>query len=405
MYYLDNFKSFTNAEFDLSECLTILIGPNGSGKTNLIEAIELLSFIAKGGLAHNITELGRGGQLEVRGGLPFCARYGHNTFSLGFDQLDFSYSVTVQTKPIPQIVKEKLFDQTTLFETVANDHNAKSGQILVKYNDKEGIEDTKYVSSHQSFLSQYNHLADIKKPWEYELQAFDSPFLFDPNPKLMRQYEQIGSHTLTKNGANLSAVLYDMSCMPKEYGDSLERLLNWIKQLPNEPYQDFDFDVTKYNSVMFGLMKDNEGNSIGANLLSDGTLRSLAILTLLERGLDVYANQPIIIEEFDNGLHPSRIKELIEAIDDCCQRMSIKVMVTTHNPATLNALTPKQLEGVVLCTGDKFIKLYDLPRYPELLESGQLGDLVTSRVIDQYLAHNFEEERQTEALEWLKNLP
>jgi predicted ATPase len=400
MVYLNNFKSFTKAEFDLSECLTILIGPNGSGKTNLIEAIELLPFIAKGGLPHNITELGRGGQLEVRGGLPFCARYGHDTFSLGFDQLDFSYSVTVQTKPIPQIVKEKLFDQTTLFETVANDHNAKSGQILVKYNDKEGIENTKYVSSHQSFLSQYNHLADIKKPWKDELQAFDSPFIFDPIPKLMRQYEQIGSNTFSKNGANLSAVLYDMSCMPKKYGDSLKRLLNWIKQLPNEPYQDFDFDVTKYNSVLFGLMKDR--NSIGANLLSDGTLRSLAILTLLERGLDV---QPIIIEEFDNGLHPSRIKALIEAIDDCCQRMPIRVMVTTHNPATLNALSPKQLEGVVLCTGDQLIKLHDLPRYPELLESGQLGDLVTNRIIDQYLAPNFEEERQKEALEWLKNLP
>ncbi len=400
MVSLNNFKSFTKAEFDLSECLTILIGPNGSGKTNLIEAIELLPFIAKGGLPHNITELGRGGQLEVRGGLPFCARYGHDTFSLGFHQLDFSYSVTVQTKPIPQIVKEKLFDQTTLFETVANDHNAKSGQILVKYNDKEGIENTKTVSSHQSFLSQYNHLADIKKPWKDELQAFDSPFIFDPIPKLMRQYEQIGSNTFSKNGANLSAVLYDMSCMPKKYGDSLKRLLNWIKQLPNEPYQDFDFDVTKYNSVLFGLMKDR--NSIGANLLSDGTLRSLAILTLLERGLDA---QPIIIEEFDNGLHPSRIKALIEAIDDCCQRMPIRVMVTTHNPATLNALSPKQLEGVVLCTGDQLIKLHDLPRYPELLESGQLGDLVTNRIIDQYLAPNFEEERQKEALEWLKNLP
>jgi hypothetical protein len=258
-----------------------------------------------------------------------------------------------------------------------------------------------YHPSNHFYLS-INHLADIKKPWEYELQAFDSPFIFDPNPKLMRQYEQIGSNTFAKNGANLSAVLYEMSCTPtKEYGDSLERLLNWIKQLPNEPYQKFDFDVTKYNSVMFGLM-NNEGNSIGANLLSDGTLRSLAILTLLERGLDT---QPIIIEEFDNGLHPSRIKELIVAIDDCCQRLPIRVMVTTHNPATLNALTPKQLEGVVLCTGDKLIKLYDLPRYPELLESGQLGDLVTSRVIEQYLAPNFEEERQTEALEWLKNLP
>jgi hypothetical protein len=51
------------------------------------------------------------------------------------------------------------------------------------------------------------------------------------------------------------------------------------------------------------------------------------------------------------------------------------------------------------------MRLYDLPRYPELLERGQLGELVTRRVIEQYLAPNFEQERQKEALEWLKNLP
>jgi len=52
---------------------------------------------------------------------------------------------------------------------------------------------------------------------------------------------------------------------------------------------------------------------------------------------------------------------------------------------------------VVLCTGDQLVKLGDLPRYPELLERGQLGELMTRRVVDQYLRPHFEEERQKEA--------
>jgi predicted ATPase len=367
MYYLENFKGFTHAELKLFQPVTIVIGPNGSGKSNLIEAIELLSFIARGGVLHEITELGRGGQLEVRGGLPSCARYGQNAFSLGFNAKDFSYSVTVQTKPISKIVKEKLFiDSKLIFETTEDNTNA--SEILVKSSAGGAI-----------------------KP----------PIVFEPNPKRMRQYEQIGSPILAKNGANFSAVLFDLHG-EQEGHKILERLRGWIKQLPNEPYQDFDFDITKYNSVMFGLKEGYEKNSVGANLLSDGTLRSLAVLTALET---VEQHSLVVIEEFDNGLHPSRIQALIKAIVDCCQRQLINVVVTTHNPATLNALSFEQIEGVILCTGDKLMRLYDLPRYPELLERGQLGELVTRRVIEQYLAPNFEQERQKEALEWLKNLP
>jgi predicted ATPase len=404
MYYFDYFKGFAHAELDLSKPLTVLIGANGSGKSNLIEAIELLSFIAQGGKLHDITELGRGGQLEIRGGLQSCAQYGQNAFSLGVRTQEFAYSVKVQTKPVPQIVKEQLFfKQKRFFETLENHHNAK-GEILVNY-DKEGVEHKKYVSARQSVLSQYHKIVEIKQqnPFENLIQmAFRSPFIFEPNSKLMRQYEQIGNPKLAKNGANLSAVLYEWI----SENERIERLLNWIRQLPNEPYLGFDFDVTKYNSVMFGLKEGNEGNSIGANLLSDGTLRSLAILTLLELGLvDVGFNSLVIIEEFDNGLYPSRIKGLFKAIVDYCQAQPFNMLVTTHNPATLNALPSEQLDGVVLCTGDKLVKLDDLPRYPELLERGQLGELVTRRVIDQYLVPDFEEERQREAFQWLEKLP
>jgi len=402
MYYFENFKGFTNAELKLFQPvnLSIVIGPNGSGKSNLIEAIELLSFIARGGVLHEITELGRGGQLEVRGGLPSCARYGQNAFSLGFNAKDFSYSVTVQTKPISKIVKEKLFiDSKLIFETTEDNTNA--SEILVKSGGA-----IKCVSAHKSVISQYHNFGtqqDDEFVKTITEKILTPPVVFEPNPKLMRQYELIGSTILAKNGANLSAILFDLDGYPENH-KILERLRGWIKLLPNEPYQDFDFDITKYNSVMFGLKEGYEkhSNSVGANLLSDGTLRSLAVLTALET---VEPHSLVVIEEFDNGLHPSRIQALIKAIVDCCQRQLINVVVTTHNPATLNALSFEQIEGVVLCTGDKLMRLYDLPRYPELLERGQLGELVTRRVIEQYLAPNFEQERQKEALEWLKILP
>jgi recombinational DNA repair ATPase RecF len=76
MHYFNNFKGFAQAELDLSQPLTILIGPNGSGKSNVIEAVELLSFIARGGLLYEISDIDRGGKEEVRGGLQGCLRVG-----------------------------------------------------------------------------------------------------------------------------------------------------------------------------------------------------------------------------------------------------------------------------------------------------------------------------------------
>lgn len=236
-----------------------------------------------------------------------------------------------------------------------------------------------------------------------------SSFVFDPHPNLMRAYERIGNNILSRGGANLSAVLFAMDQGNTEEKETLNRLLGWIKQLPEEPYRAFRFFTTPLNDVIFGLQEgDDEDRIVDARLLSDGTLRSLAVLTALET---VEPHSRVIIEEFDNGLHPSRVHILSQAIESCCRRRNLNVLVTTHNPATLDALQPEQLDGVVLCAWDnaqqtfKLVRLHDLPRCDELLEQGRLGDLVTRRVIEQYLAPNFEEERKAGALAWLEDLP
>ena len=144
-----------------------------------------------------------------------------------------------------------------------------------------------------------------------------------------------------------------------------------------------------------------------ARALSDGTLRTLAILTALET---VQEGSRVIVEEFDNGLHPSRVGVLTAAIGEATERRRLKVLVTTHNPATMNSLTDEQMKGVVLCTWSQtkesadLVELGELPRSDELLERGQLGDLVSRRVVEQHLAPEFEERQRKKVLEWVEDL-
>ncbi len=426
MHHLRNYKGFADAQINLLRPFSLLIGPNGSGKSNVIEAIELLSFVARGQPLYEIGDIGRGSSgLEVRGGLQACGREGKDRFQLGFSanvrfegqRRPFLYDVGICTRPSPQIIDERLkVGDWILYETLHQQSDSTSRDLTIQYNNfaRGGKKSQVQVSSDRSILLQYQEFAASKNRKYREclllVQAvmlhLQASFVFDPDPKLMHSYERVGDTILKRNGSNLSAVLYGLSEGDEDQRATLQRLLDKICQLPDEPYVGFDFTLTGLGDVIFGF-QESSGYSVDARVLSDGTLRTLAILTAFET---VSKGSRIVIEEFDNGLHPSRVGVLAKAISEVAQNRQLNVLVTTHNPATMNFLTREQLEGVVLCTWDdengsaSLVRLDELPRYDEFLERGRLGDLVTRRIIDQYLAPEFEEQQKKKALAWLEAL-
>ena len=424
MHHLRNYKGFADAQIDLLKPFSLLIGPNGSGKSNVIEAIELLSFVARGQPLYEIGDIGKGSNsLEVRGGLQACGREGKDRFQLGFSANAkfkgrrplFRYDVEICTRPYPQIIDERLkVGKRTLYETLPKQPDSTSRDLTVQYDGNPTIKPSAQVSSDRSVLSQYREFAASNnlsyEDWLQVVQAvmlhLQASFVFDPDPKLIHSYERVGDTILKRNGSNLSAVLYGLSKGDEDQRATLQRLLEKIRQLPDEPYQKFDFTLTELGDVVFGF-QESSGYKVDARVLSDGTLRTLAILTAFET---VSEGSRIVVEEFDNGLHPSRVGVLTEAITEVAKNRRLRVLVTTHNPATMNFLTREQLDGVVLCTWDdenesaSLVRLDELPRYDEFLERGRLGDLVTRRVIDQYLAPEFEEQKKKKALAWLEDL-
>lgn len=444
MHYLINFKGFNAASIDLLRPFTLLIGPNGSGKTNVIEAIELLSFVAHGHPFYEIADVGRAATgIQIRGGLQGCSRMGKNLFALSFTAgirlhkafKPVAYEVYIYTKPHPQILSEQLtYDGRTIYETLIKNPASASRDLVVKYDNfahggkkpqtaassERGpevlvnVKPQTAASSERSVLSQYREIAQENQKFkecmrlvQIVMNHLQASFVFDPNPKLMHGYERIGNSVLSRDGANLSAVLYALSVGDEAERKSLDRLLFQICQLPDEPYKKFIFTVTDLGDVIFGL-RERTGYTVDARSLSDGTLRTLAILTALETAQE---GSRVIVEEFDNGLHPSRVGVLTSAIEEAIKRRDLRVLVTTHNPATMNNLTAEQIEGVVLCTWSKekeaadLVELMQVPRSDELLERGQLGDLVSRRVLEQYVAPEFEEQRRKKMLAWIEALP
>lgn len=447
MYYFKNFKNFADTQLNLFQSVSLMIGKNGSGKSNAIEAVELLAQIAHGRPLYEVVDVarGNGGMFEIRGGLAGCLSYKADTFTpetpnlvedsvtshfphtgefeLGFvasfkfdgEMQQVKYSVVVGL-PDSRIRKETLtVGKRVIFDACAG----KSTDILnVSYDNfaPGGRKPVAHLPADRSVLSRYETFADTKAKKKRPLDAMkmvralekhlNAAFVFDPTPRLMREYERMGQLVLQKNGSNLSSVLHSLKLGNEEKQATLNRILELIQQLPEEPFNAFDFVETRARDVLLGLKRE-DGTVTDARSLSDGTLRALAILTALETAPE---NSRIVIEEIDNGIHPTRIKILVDAVWECSHRRKLNILVTTHNPATLDSLNAEQLKAVVLCYLDeashasKLMPLSDLPRVESLLEQGRLGDLVTRRVVEQYLLPDFEEAQKAKAKSWLESL-
>ena len=433
MHSLTDFKNFAQASLNLFEPLTILLGRNGSGKTNIIEGIELLSTLA-GGTPHNeVTDLGREGEFQVRGGLRSCMRFGavrcrmqfHRAL-IRFDKqslpIDYYIEIASKGKHGIQLAREQLQVGDKIFFAAENS----AGDLFdVRYNNfSPGNNPSCQVSAARSVLSRYeeilrNSRADRKKLSKAESTVrntrryLHSSYIFDPQPKSMREYERAElDPQLKRGGDNLSSVLFALQNGDEEQKATLERIANTIQQIPEEPFARISFAETTLGDVMLGFVPEVRENSdkadlVDARLLSDGTLRMLAVLTAIET---VPRRSRIIIEEFDSGLHPSRARLLVCTVSEAAERRKLNVVVTTHNPAFMDAIDDSQMESVLLCHHDEQLGASRVTRLNELdiaktmAIGGGLGDFVTSGRIEQHLKPEFTETRAEATREWLQSL-
>ena len=238
-------------------------------------------------------------------------------------------------------------------------------------------------------------------------------YIFDPQPKAMRIYARVESNPqLLRGGANLSAVLFALHNGNEEQKAALHRITEIIRQIPEEPFTEIGFAETTLGDVMAGFVPGeghgtNGGRLVDARLLSDGTLRMLAIVTALET---VPVSSRIVIEEFDNGLHPSRAKLLVRTLAEAANRRKLNVLMTTHNPAFMDALEESQMDSVLVCHrnesgGSQVTRLGDMDIAGTLALRGGLGDFVTRGALEEHLAPDFAKRRSKGIQEWLESLP
>lgn len=410
-----NFKSFVQTKLTLEE-LSVLIGANASGKTNSIEGIRILSEVVTGRDISSVLDGSKNVDSGIRGGSRGCVRFGRQSFTLACEisltDAAYYYEISIQVAPHIYVKSEGMYQGadkhgTLIFET--KEANENSADIWVTYNNaKRGKNPDMKCIRTMAILPQMlgkwpeeGILSGSKEAMEQLIHDLKNILLLDPIPSQMRDYARLGDVDIRPNGENISAVLCNICDGTSPDNERKKELLATIRHLPENEIEDIQFIRTDLNDVILALKERFSEAWINAKMLSDGTLRCMAILAAM---ISEPAGSLIVIEEVDNGIHPSRVKGLLKEIKRLADERSVRALITTHNPALLNAIDGDVLGGVSLCYRDKedggssFIKLVDRPEYFKLAAQDSLGDLVTTEDILCIL----KEDRQENNFDWME---
>jgi predicted ATPase len=132
-----------------------------------------------------------------------------------------------------------------------------------------------------------------------------------------------------------------------------------------------DFSVQVEGGTVQVFLEE-EGWTIPATRLSDGTVRWLALLALL---LDPKPPLLVCIEEPELGLHPDLMPTLARLLREASERMQL--VVTTHSEALIDALSDTP-EAVLVCerpAGSTTMRRLDRAALKEWLDDYSLGEL------------------------------
>jgi predicted ATPase len=393
--------------------LSILIGTNASGKSNALDALLLLNRLASGAMLTSALK-GDGAQSAVRGGVEWAARQPGSVFELGLiyraDELtDYEYIfegrvaesrcdlnseqlTRIKYRPGKDGKRKSQAGNIRLLRTDACHEN--SPTIVARlYNEKQGT--PRQLSRAHAVLFQLEGQKlrqEIQDGISAVIVALRDIFILDPIPSHMRKFSPL-SDRLEADAGNIAGVL---AALPRDRQSEIERTLTeYATKLPERDIRRvYAETVGKFNSDAMLYCEEHwldEGTppTVDARGMSDGTLRFLAILTAL---LTRPQNSLLVIEEVDNGLHPSRARMLLDMLKTVGKQRGVDVLVTTHNPALLDAMGTAMVPFITVANRDPLTGcsvltlLEDIEQLPKLLAQGPIGHLSSKGLIEKSIS-------------------
>jgi predicted ATPase len=355
---IQNYRSVRNLWLPVEQ-LSVFVGANGVGKTNLYNALALLRRAADGTITRAIAEEG-GLESVLWAGPRIDRKPVRLVLKAGFDELEYavetglphSYEVEIGLRQPteaafqlePLVKAERLIARHGRRESVMME---RKGPLVTLRNDKGERE------SHQSaVLPSETALASFRDGARYpELEAVRRELLewrlyhdfrTDAGSPIRRPCHAITTPTLSADGHDLAAVLATLAVIREDTTD-LDAAID--DAFPGARLEAGDEGSWCRMSLAFPDMP----RSFAVHELSDGTLKYLCLLGALMG----YRLPPLIaLNEPEASLHPSLLPPLARLIASAARHT--RIWIVTHSEELAECLheeTGKQARRVVKSAG------------------------------------------------------
>ena len=357
---LRNYKSIGQCQVELND-LTMFVGPNGAGKSNFIDAIRLVTDALRSSLEYAI---------RLRGGIGEVRRR-----SSGHPNHFNSFQVGAQPKGGFVVQRELASVSSHGFESAFYEVNA--GKV-VKASGQ--LKEPPKVSPDRLFLTAVSGIQVFRPLFD----ALSTMGFYNINPAEIREPQpNDAGEILDRSGSNLASVIRRLQT---DNPAALGRIQAYLRQIMPGISSVEHKALGPRETLEFRQEIRNAKHAwrFFAAAMSDGTLRSLGVLTALFQAMGRALNTiPLVaIEEPESTIHPGAASVVMDALLEASDKE--QVLATTHSPDLLDhkAVKNAQLLAVTNVGGETMIAPVDeasisairdgLYTPGELLRAGQL---------------------------------
>ena len=386
---LRNWKSFFDATLFIDP-ITVIIGTNASGKSNIFDALKLLSALAS---PIDIMDIAK----NVRGGAEGIIRRGEQMCNLTItmegdkssEQLIYEVALAFDDQRNIYIKDESLILATTkknlvMFERKELDEMNKSLVSVALYT--EGKPRYQNFSAKTSVLSQIEYVNCVRRIKDSTLTVVNNLRkirLSNPIPERMRDFAPL-SKTIAEDASDLAGYLANLDEELKSV--TYEAILKYLKPLPDRDIKSIRADKIPMTdkAMLFCTEEWTAGHTQEQSALgmSDGTLRFAGIIAMLITAED---KALILLEELDKGIHPSRAKDLVKMLKEIGKQKKLDIICTTHNATFVDELGPQMIPFISYIKRNEENGCTDIHL---LEENEQLARLMASKSVGDMMTNN-----------------
>jgi predicted ATPase len=323
-----DYKSIATADVELGQ-LTVLVGRNGSGKSNFLDALRFVADGLQTSLDHAV---------KSRGGIDSVRRISaepSRSFAIALDvslpgrqTAVYELEIAARQKGGFQIERESLRIQAAGDVALAS-YEVESGTLM-----KASLDNMPPASADRLYLVSASGFPQFRAGYDFLV----SMGFYNFNPETMKEFQTPDAgEILHRDGSNIASVLARLN---RDQPESAERIrsylaaitpgiedVEWISMGPRE---------TLYFTQKFA--RSPEGRGLFAASMSDGTLRALGILVAVTQQVGPGSPTSLIgIEEPETALHPAAAGALMDALREASSHTQI--LVTSHSPDLLDQVS------------------------------------------------------------------